>query len=130
MAYVSKEDKAKFAKLLKEAFGTDAKKRGFKYSLSVRHMSTIVLTISGGTIDFIGNYNATSKYPTTEGYVSVNTFHIDSSFSGTVKTLLLKIHDILNTDNHNNSDIMTDYFDVGHYIDINIGKWDKPYKKI
>jgi hypothetical protein len=22
---------------------------------------------------------------------------------------------------------MTDYFDVGWYIDIKIGKWDKPY---
>ena len=30
--------------------------------------------------------------------------------------------------NHNNSDISTDYFDVGWYIDINIGKWDKPYE--
>jgi hypothetical protein len=30
--------------------------------------------------------------------------------------------------NHDKSDVMTDYFNVGWYIDINIGKWDKPYK--
>jgi hypothetical protein len=23
---------------------------------------------------------------------------------------------------------MTDYFDVGWYIDINVGKWNKPYQ--
>jgi hypothetical protein len=22
---------------------------------------------------------------------------------------------------------MTDYFDVSHYINVNIGQWDKPY---
>jgi hypothetical protein len=29
--------------------------------------------------------------------------------------------------NYNNSDIMTDYFDVGWYIEINVGKWNKEY---
>ena len=30
--------------------------------------------------------------------------------------------------NHNNSDVQTDYFDVGWYIEINVGDWEKPYK--
>jgi len=30
--------------------------------------------------------------------------------------------------NHNNTDLMSDYFDVGWYISINVGKWDKPYE--
>ena len=34
----------------------------------------------------------------------------------------------LNTDNHDNSDIQTDYFDVGHYVELNIGTWEKPYE--
>jgi hypothetical protein len=29
--------------------------------------------------------------------------------------------------NHNRSDIMSDYHDVGWYVDINIGQWNKPY---
>ena len=33
----------------------------------------------------------------------------------------------MNEGNHDNSDIMTDYFDVGWYISVNIGRWDKPY---
>ena len=28
------------------------------------------------------------------------------------------------------SDIMTDYFHTAYYIDINIGKWSKPYVKV
>ena len=30
-------------------------------------------------------------------------------------------------DYYNNSDSMTDYFDIAYYTDINIGKWNKPY---
>jgi hypothetical protein len=30
--------------------------------------------------------------------------------------------------NHDRSDSMTDYFDVGWYISINVGKWNKPYE--
>ena len=26
-----------------------------------------------------------------------------------------------------NSDIMTDYFHVKHYVSINVGQWNKPY---
>ena len=33
----------------------------------------------------------------------------------------------MNVGNHNRSDLMTDYFDVGWYIDINIGRYNKPY---
>jgi hypothetical protein len=33
----------------------------------------------------------------------------------------------MNGGNHDNSDVQTDYFDVGWYVDVNIGSWDKPY---
>jgi hypothetical protein len=35
---------------------------------------------------------------------------------------------LINHNNHDNSDPMTDYYDVGHYTKINIGKWDKAYQ--
>ena len=31
----------------------------------------------------------------------------------------------MNVGNHDNSDPMTDYFDVGWYISVNLGRWDK-----
>jgi len=44
------------------------------------------------------------------------------------KEFLLKLKDAMMVGNHNNTDLMTDYFDVGWYIKINVGKWDKPYE--
>ena len=29
---------------------------------------------------------------------------------------------------YNNDNAMIDYFDRSHYTDINVGKWNKPYK--
>lgn len=34
----------------------------------------------------------------------------------------------LNTDNYDNSDVQTGYFDVGHYVELRIGRWDKPFQ--
>lgn len=38
-----------------------------------------------------------------------------------------RIHDLYN---HDNSDAMTDYFDVNYYGSVEVWKWDKPYQKI
>jgi len=137
MAYVSKEQKAKVVGLLKAAFPGTAKERGFKYSVAVHNSSTLVLTISEGSIDFIGNYLENAKkndyrYDSVETMpvtnIQANVYSLDKWFSGQTLDILAKIKDILNTDNYDNSDIMTDYFDRGHYISIDIGKWDKPYR--
>jgi hypothetical protein len=135
MAYVSKEQKAKVVGLLKAAFPGTAKERGFKYSVAVRNSSTLVLTISEGSIDFIGNYLNMCKVkpgfienhdPVTS--IQVNEYHLDSWFSGQALEILTEIKRIMNTDNYDNSDAMTDYFDRGHFVSINIGRWDKPYR--
>lgn len=137
MAYMSKAHKAEIAKLLKKEFGTDAKKRGFKYTLSVRNLSTIVMTISAGSIDFIGNANAVREKEATrrneehhprEGHYQVNVYSYDRHFTGKAGEIIKKAIKCLNLDNYDNSDVMTDYFDIGHYVELNIGSWDKAYK--
>ena len=135
MAYVNKELKAKVVGLLKAAFPGTSKTRGFKYSVAVNNSSTLVLTISEGSIDFIGNYleNARKNPRFNENHdpitsIQVNEYQIDSHFSGLAHDILTTIKSILNTDNWDDSDVMTDYFSRGHYISINIGKWDKPYR--
>jgi hypothetical protein len=126
MAYMNQEKKKEIASLLKKEFGTSLKKRGFSYSLGVRHHSTIVMTISKGTIDFLGNYNKKTGY-NEKDYLDVNVYHIDSCFIGEVKDILNRALKCLNNGNWDKSDIMTDYFNVGWYVAIQIGKWDKPY---
>lgn len=128
MAYMSQDRKKQIATELKQVL----KGTGIKYTLGVRHHSTIVMNIKAGPIDFIKNYNETVgnrslNYPVKEQYMQVNTFWTHEHFSGEAKDILGKIIKTLNNGNHNNSDPMTDYFDVGWYVDVNVGRWNKPY---
>ena len=136
MAYMSQEKKAKIAPVVKALL----KQYNIKGSLSVSNHSTLVLTIKQGAVDFIENFNA--KIDTMPGYdsckeqsatrtaIDVNPYHFKDQFTGVARTFLIKLFDALNDGNHDRSDSMTDYFDVGWYLDINIGKWDKPYQLI
>lgn len=112
MAYFNQTKK----KAIEPAIKALCKEYGIKATLGVRHHSTVVLTLMSGPIDFCN------------GYTQVNVYHIDNNYTGKVKEFLSKALEILNTGNYNNSDAQHDYFDVGHYVEINIGKWDKPYQ--
>jgi hypothetical protein len=137
MAYVSKEDKAKLAPAIKAI----CKKYGVKGTLAVHHYSTLVLTISAGSIDFIKNYNETSdlrpnvnacmrRDPVVD-YLNVNVYWCHEHFSGIARDFLTEITAAMRgPDFFDHSDIQTDYFHCSHYIDVTIGKWDKPYTLI
>lgn len=129
MAYINKEQKKEIADLLKKEFGTNAKKRGFKYSLSIKNYSTICMKISAGTVDFINN----KREVTGSSRDHIDIFgccrtDFDDMFSGEALKIIEKAAKILNKDNFDKSDHMTDYHHVGHYVDIQIGDYDKPYK--
>jgi hypothetical protein len=132
MAYVSQELKAKLAPKIKAI----CKKHGVKASLAVRHHSTLVLNIKSGSIDFLGNYNKVCGakprpehlpfQPATKS-IDVNTYWYKEHFDGKALKFLSEVIPAMNNGNHDRSDIQTDYFDVGWYVDVNIGKWDKAY---
>ena len=122
MAFISKEDKNTKAILLR-ALG---KKYGIKLSVARHNYSTIVLNIYSGKIDFMSEYNLKDN----SGYIQVNHYRIDYNFCGLSQEFLNECYRILNANNYNNSDSMVDYFDVGFYIDINIGKFKKAYEYI
>jgi len=134
MAWINQEGKTKLAPGIKAVL----KKYGMKGSISLRHHSTLVVTISEGLLDVISNmyeiamtkpesYFARDKAPK-PNYMQVNEHWIGDNYSGKCKDFLEALKDAMNVGNHNRSDIQTDYFDVGWYLDINIGKWDKPYQ--
>ena len=58
----------------------------------------------------------------------VNHYHIDRLYSGELASFLNELRSAMMDGNYNNSDAQTDYFDVGWYIAINLGSWDKPHK--
>ena len=137
MAYMSQEKKAKIAPVVKAIL----KKYNVKGSLSVRNHSTLVQNIKSGVIDFVENFITTGS---DKSYVSqmtqdqidqlrksqsvdVNPYWYHEHFSGTSKQFLREVLNAMNDGNWDKSDIQTDYFNVGWYVDVNIGRWNKPY---
>ena len=125
MAHVDQTKKAKIAAALKGAVP-----KGWKYSLAVRHHNTIVLTISEAPIDLIRAFKKSDYFdPTSNTHTNVNPYHYERHFADKkVAKIFDKIFGAINVDNFNNSDIQTDYFHVGHYVDVQIGRWNKPFK--
>ncbi len=137
MAYFNQERKQERAPAIKAIL----KKYGIKGSLAVRNHSTFVLNVKSGSIDFIENYIQTDAKLIHGGKMSqeqidyirknqsldVNPYWFKEHYSGKAKEFLTEVFAAMNVGNHDNSDIMTDYFDVGWYVDVNIGSWNKPY---
>jgi hypothetical protein len=132
MAYVDQSLKAKLAPTIREI----CKKYGVKGSIAVRNHSTLVLNIRQGNIDFIGNFNRTvSERPggfrngnPAKDHIDVNTSWYQEHFDGRARAFLAEVIPAMEgPDYFDHSDIQSDYFHRSHYIDINIGSWNKPY---
>jgi hypothetical protein len=129
MAYMNQDKKAAIAPNVKAIL----KKYNVKGSLAVRNHSTLVLTVKSGSIDFINNFNkvASARYPDrfnpAKDSLDVNPYWYKEHFDGKALAFLSELFPVMNKGNHDNSDIQSDYFDVGWYVDVNIGKWNKPY---
>lgn len=110
MAYVSQQLKKELAPTIREI----CKRHGIRATLSVRNHSTLVLTMRYGTIDW-GDHK------------SINPYGYQDHYTGAALAFLSEIIPAMNQGNWDKSDIMTDYFNVGWYVDINIGSWNNPY---
>lgn len=130
MAYMNQDKKAKIAPKVKSIL----KKYGVKGTLGVHNHSTLVLNVSSGPIDFIGNFNKVNenKCPVmkAENCLDINPYWYQEHFSGKALSFLKELLPAMNEGNHDNSDVQSDYFDVGWYVDVNIGRWNKPYQVV
>jgi len=132
MAYMDQSKKAELAPAIKNVL----KKYKMKASLAVRNYSTLVCNIKSGPIDIIGNMvdlaikrpdSFSSRTLSAPTYIQVNEFWIQNHYTGEALKFLTELKDAMNVGNYDRSDMQSDYFDVGFYIDINVGNWDKPY---
>ena len=133
MAYMSQERKSEIAPKVKSILN----KYGIKGSLSVRNHSTLSLTLKSGKIDFIANSNrvcgndfyqvAKGFKPNTSNYDSINPYWFHEHYDGDAKAFLTEVMEAMNNGNWDKSDIQSDYFNVGWYVEVQIGKWNKPY---
>jgi hypothetical protein len=131
MAFMNQEKKAHLAPAIKAIL----KKYGVKGSLAVSNSSSLVLNLKSGPIDFIKNYDETvSKRPGSTRQLmgdskslQVNTYWYDEQYSGVAKEFLREVITAMKVGNWNKSQIEVDYFDVGWYVNVNVGRWNKPY---
>ena len=137
MAYVSQEDKKELAVGIKKVLA----KYNVKGTIGVHNHSTLVVRLRSGDLDILGNYwevylrqvelgridpwNKRSEKPTS---LSVNHNCVDSCYSGEVRAFLEELIAEMKGERYfNDTDIMTDYFHCSHYLDIDVGNWEKPY---
>lgn len=122
MAYVNQEMKKQLAPSIKAVL----KKYGMKGTLAVENYSTLVCNIKSGKLDLLEACGA-KEYG--RDYVQVNHYWIDNNFSDpTAASFLNELADALKgPDFFDESDAMIDYFHCSHYIQINVGQFDRPY---
>ena len=129
MAYVTKSDKqnisAKITPILKQY--------GLQGSLSVRNYSTLNLTIFAGPVDFIGNFNTVNennpRFNKATDSIQVNEYWYQDHFSGLALEVLEKLIPAMKTDDwFCEDDIQSDYFHRSYYYNVNIGRYNHPYK--
>jgi hypothetical protein len=112
MAYVSQEDKAKLAPGIKAVLD----KYGMKGTISIRHHSSLVVTLRSGAIDFGGTN------------IDVNEYWIHEHYTGVARSFLTELLAAMKgPDYFCNDDSQSDYFHRSHYTDIRIGSWKQDY---
>jgi hypothetical protein len=134
MAYMNQARKAELAPAIKAVL----QKFGMKGTIGVSNYSTLIVNLQSGELDLIEEANAFNRefaqrtgqkfYPVTGNY-QANPYkgadaYADSVVGQFFKELTAAMRGKIWYDN---SDIMTDYFDTAYYMEINVGKWNKPY---
>jgi len=129
MAYMSQEKKKSIAPRVKEVCA----RHGVKATLSVCDHSALVVSISEGSVDFFGD-RVPERWTAeilaegaARGHLSVNPHYWQDAFHGASLAFLADLFPALNDGNWDRSDLQSDYVNVGWYVEVNVGKWDRPY---
>lgn len=128
MAYISQEEKAQIVAQLKRVIP-----RSWKWTTSVQNHSTLCLNITSAPVNLIEEY--TSRKCSDEVrdacrsqmHMQCNPYWWREHFEGELLGTFAAIMAAMNDGNHDRSDLQTDYHDVGWYVQINFGKWNKPF---
>lgn len=119
MAYVTATQVKQTREALKMAF-PDFK---FMVRKGPGSSSSINVSIMSGPLDF-GN---------PQGGKTVNPYHVGSMYESHVVPFLEAVIKVIKYGTerqyYDNSDPMTDYFDTAFYLDVEMGRWEKPYQK-
>lgn len=119
MTYLRKETKNELVAEIKKVMPKD-----WKATYALRNMSTLIVTIRKAPLDLNETFHGVRS-----GEYLVNEYHVDDHCKvEEVKEVLKKIIKAMNSQNYDNSDRMTDYFDVGYYTELRFGDWKKDFE--
>lgn len=115
-----------------------------KFSVTTEHGHAINVHLMSApespfaSLDYIGSHY--EQYPASHDGTDaqLNHYYIEQNHQGqwtsncvhlTEKAakMLIRVVEIANADNYDHSDPMRDYFSVGFYFHLAIGKWNKPF---
>jgi hypothetical protein len=126
MAFINQEGKTKLAVEIAKVMPKD-----WKYTLKIRHHSTLVLTIRQADVDLIGENICLPRHNGGRPeYLSLNEHNLQGEYTNKLLKIFEGIKGAMMVGNHDRSDIQSDYFDVGWYIDIQIGEYKSPFRFI
>ena len=117
MAHINQIEKSEIAAELKKLIP-----KTWKWSLSIKHYSTLVFTLAAAPAADLGEHDGK--------HIQVNHYYPERYFSAETMKIVEKIMEVINAKNYCNSDTQRDYFDVGYYVNFNIGRWNKPFAAI
>jgi len=138
MAYISAEDVKHIRNELKKELPQ------YKFSVVRDHHSSVSISLMKGPAfndyEYFDRYNNTiTTANLSDGeHHQINQFHLEDFYGKENADILSKIDTISRTAPaknggkvwYNDSDIMTDYFDIAYYVHISVGKWNKPYEVV
>lgn len=118
MSYLSKEKTKEIRDALKLAFPFA------KFSVRNAHYLSLEVRITEAPFDF----NGETYY---QGFLS-DSFQRDDRITDDEKRFAREVRSVIEKvgEWYNNSDYMTDYYDVAFYYNVYIGSYEKPYKKV
>ena len=116
MAYISTEEVKVIREELKKNFPS---RLGWKLSIVRRDYLSLSISIIQAPFELRNDQN--------NAYEQVNQYWIESRENKESVPVLKKIFEIANKNNYDRSDVQSDYFDVGYYLNISIGHFGKPF---
>lgn len=128
MAFISQQDKKTLAPAIKAVF----KKYGLKGTIGIKNNMTLCANVSAGRLDLIGAAAQVGDFRSS-GYYQGNAYGATNEKYKDINIDIFNFYEDLKKAMRgalwfDKSDIMTDYFHTAYFMDINIGRWNKPYK--
>jgi hypothetical protein len=99
----------------------------WKFSTRMDGYNSIYISVMEAPMDV---FTAEGKEHIGKSYHQVNHYYIDTDswITNYCKVVLKDILGMLNSYNYDDSDAMTDYFNTNFYVNLHIGKYDKPFE--